>query len=67
MTTEQNPVREEENQPNQYGFAGDPSLPEPAHLAEGEGERIAVPSDDLTGAITEAIDELTDHEHHDRG
>ncbi|WP_203743093.1 hypothetical protein [Actinoplanes cyaneus] len=56
MTTER-----EENEPNEYGFAGDPSLPEPAaapHLAEGEGERIAVPSDDLT----EAIDELTDHE-----
>ncbi|MFI1991248.1 hypothetical protein [Actinoplanes sp. NPDC020271] len=62
MTTER-----EENEPNEYGFAGDPSLPEPEaapHLTEGEGERIAVPSDDLTGAITEAIDELTDQERH---
>lgn len=66
MTTEPTPARDEENEPNEFGFAGDPSLPEPEpvpHLAEGEGERIAVPSGDLTGAITEAIDELTDHDH----
>ncbi len=72
MTTER-----EENEPNEFGFAGEPSLPEPEpaaepesaaepvpHLAEGEGERIAVPSGDLTGAITEAIEEATDHERH---
>ncbi|GIE83633.1 hypothetical protein [Actinoplanes regularis] len=61
MTTEPNPPHDE---PDDFGFAGDPPLASPApRLVEGEGERIAVPSDDLTGAITEAIDELTDHKH----
>ncbi|WP_189328405.1 hypothetical protein [Actinoplanes ianthinogenes] len=66
MTTEPNP--REDNEPNEFGFSGDPSLPEPheiPHLAEGEGERIAVPSDDLTGAITEAIEEVSEHRGHD--
>ncbi|AEV88660.2 hypothetical protein ACPL_7780 [Actinoplanes sp. SE50/110] len=56
-----------ENEPNEYGFSGDPALPEShevAHLAEGEGERIAVPSGDLTGAITDAIEEASEGHGH---
>ncbi|GIF10927.1 hypothetical protein [Actinoplanes teichomyceticus] len=62
MTTVPNPPQEHD-QPNEFGFAGDPTGPEPAaHLTEGEGERIAVPSDDLTGAITGAIEDATDND-----
>ena len=56
---------QERNEPNEYGFSGDPSLPEPhpgSQIADGEAERIAVPSDDLTGAVTGAIDDLTDRD-----
>ncbi|WP_239177178.1 hypothetical protein, partial [Actinoplanes octamycinicus] len=68
MTTEPT-ARDEENEPNEFGFSGEPSLPEPhqvPHLAEGEGERIAVPSGDLTGAITEAIEEVSEQRRDDK-
>jgi hypothetical protein len=62
MTTEPR----ETNQPNEYGFAGDATAPEPqpdhTPAEEVDGERIAVPSGDLTGAITHAIDEMTDRD-----
>jgi hypothetical protein len=52
-------VESEENRPNEYGFAGDGTAPQPERTAtdEGDGEDIAVPAGDLTGAITGAIDE----------
>ena len=50
---------DEPNEPNEAGFGGDPSTPEPNRDAEdpalAEGEQIAVPSDDLTGPITDAL------------
>jgi hypothetical protein len=69
MTTEPASPRDDENQPNEFGFAGEGTGPEPAavpQLAEGEGERIAVPSGDITGAITEAIEELSEHRDNDK-
>ena len=63
--------------PNEYGFAGEATAPEPEaatedqprgetrpsdreagdRIAPVDGERIAVPSGDLTGAITNALDD----------
>ena len=59
----------ETHQPNEFGFAGGAIAPEPEPdhrtATEVEGESIAIPSGDLTGAITHAIEEAT--EHHDEG
>ena len=56
----------ESNQPNEYGFAGGATAPEPMKtpepIEEVDGESVAVPAGDLTGAITEAIDELTERD-----
>ena len=57
----------ESDQPNEYGFAGGATAPEPQpdrrSQDEIDGEAIAVPSGDLTGAVTEAIEETVDHRH----
>ena len=61
----------EHNEPNREGFAGEGTGPEPAptSLTEdelAEAERIAIPSGDITGAITGAIEDVTEpHEHGD--
>lgn len=52
----------ETNQPNEYGYAGGASTPEPgqAHpdaTTETDAERVAVPAGDLTGAISDGIDD----------
>ena len=55
---------EETNEPNEFGYSGAATGPEPHKTMEPvedvDGESIAVPSGDLTGAITEAIEELTE-------
>jgi hypothetical protein len=53
------------DEPNEWGFAGDPTAPEPAHdtTAEHEedlAEQVAVPADDLTAELSEALAEVTD-------
>lgn len=59
----------ESDQPNEFGFAGGATAPEPQPdrrtQEEIDGEAIAVPSGDLTGAITEAIDETIERRQHD--
>jgi hypothetical protein len=54
----------ESDQPNEFGFGGGATAPEPLPeikpVEEVDGESIAVPAGDLTGAITGAIDELTE-------
>ena len=59
----------ETDQPNEFGFSGGATAPqpEPDHrpAEEVDGESIAVPAGDLTGAITHAIDEATDRRHDD--
>jgi hypothetical protein len=52
---------QENDQPNDEGFAGDPTTPEPDRGSTGEnlGESIAVPAGDLTGALVHAIEETT--------
>ena len=56
------------NEPNEYGFAGDATAPDPAHpeapahpehSEDTGGENFAIPSDDLTGSLSDGIDELT--------
>jgi hypothetical protein len=56
MTTER-----ESDQPNEEGFAGDPTTPQPEPAQptdEVDGESIAVPAGDLTRPITETLESL---------
>ena len=58
--TDEPTTEDETHRPNEFG--GDPSVPEPApgHRAdEVDGEDIAVPAGDLTGAITGALENAT--------
>ncbi|GID25236.1 hypothetical protein [Paractinoplanes brasiliensis] len=60
MTTSQ---QQEHDEPNEFGFGGGATAPEPEPGAEeNDGEKIAVPADDLTGAITGAIEEATERD-----
>jgi hypothetical protein len=63
-------VESESNEPNEFGFAGGATAPQPEPTREsvedGQGESIALPAGDITGAITEAIDELTEPNDDDR-
>ncbi|MEU4687398.1 hypothetical protein [Actinoplanes sp. NPDC023714] len=65
MTSEPQDQRTKADEPNEFGFAGAGTAPEPQHTHEDrlheQAEAIAVPSGDITGAVTEAIDEFTDH------
>jgi hypothetical protein len=60
---------ESEHQPNEQGFAGGATAPEPLPekkpIDEVDGESVAVPAGDITGAITEAIDDLVDRDDED--
>ena len=64
-------VESEQNRPNEFGFAGAATAPEPAKDAEpvapeeADGESAAVPSDDITGSITEAMQQSTEHSDDD--
>ena len=66
--TDEPTTREETHEPSEFG--GDPSVPEPApqHHDGVDGESIAVPAGDLTGAVTEAIEDLagSDDDDEDR-
>jgi hypothetical protein len=57
----------ESHQPNEYGFggAGTAPEPEPTRTDTADGEGIAVPAGDLTGAITGAMDEITERRDDD--
>ena len=56
-------VESEANKPNEFGYAGDGTAPQPEPerkpAEEVDAERIAVPGDDLTGAISDGIDRAT--------
>jgi hypothetical protein len=56
-------MQPETHEPNEEGFAGDPSTPEPEPdrrpADEVVGESIAVPAGDLTGALSEAIEDVS--------
>jgi len=59
----------ETDQPNEFGFAGGATAPEPEPdhrpAKEVDGESIAVPAGDITGAVTHAIEDVTDRGHGD--
>ena len=59
----------ETDQPNEFGFAGGATAPQPEPdrrtADQVDGESIAVPDGDLTGAITHAIEEVTEHDEED--
>jgi len=59
----------ETDQPNEFGFAGGATAPQPEPdrrtADQVDGESIAVPAGDLTGAITHAIEEVTEHDEED--
>jgi len=65
MTTEA-----ESPEPNESGFAGEGTAPEPdterRPAEEINAERIAIPSEDLTGAISDGIDQATRGDDSDR-
>lgn len=63
MTTEPHASQDRANEPNEFGFAGDATAPQPEPRRNRDDEDIAVPAGDLTGAITESIDEATDRRH----
>jgi len=56
-------VESESNEPNEFGFAGDATAPQPERERDSadhvDAERIAVPADDLTGALSDGIDRAT--------
>ncbi|GAA2549209.1 hypothetical protein GCM10010435_18730 [Winogradskya consettensis] len=60
MTTESS----EEDRPNEFGFSGAATAPQPEPEREPaeqvDAENIAIPAGDLTGAISEAIEEATE-------
>jgi hypothetical protein len=59
----------ETHRPNEYGFGGGATTPEPVpekHRDGVDGESIAVPAGDLTGAVTEAIEDLAGSDDDDR-
>jgi len=63
-------VESESPEPNEFGFSGGATAPEPESerkpAEEVGAERIAIPSDDLTGAISEGIDRATQGDEADR-
>jgi hypothetical protein len=56
----------ESNQPNEFGFAGGATAPQPEPEPADDVERVAVPADDLTGAISDGIDNATQGDDADR-
>ncbi|WP_433792213.1 hypothetical protein [Actinoplanes sp. CA-252034] len=58
MTTEQHP---QQNEPNEFGFAGEGTGPEPGRQesTDVDAEAVAVPADDLTGPLTRTLEEAT--------
>jgi hypothetical protein len=55
------------DEPNEWGFAGEATAPEPAHDTPEEreaeaAEEIAVPGSDLSTDLSEALAEITDED-----
>lgn len=63
-------VDSEHHEPNEFGFAGGGTAPQPdlerRRAEEVEAERVAVPSDDLTGAISDGLDRAAEGDDADR-
>ncbi len=59
MTVE--PENNEPNEPNEFGFGGGATAPQPNRDRESadDGEDIAVPAGDLTQSVSDGIDDMT--------
>jgi hypothetical protein len=59
----------ETDQPNEAGFAGDPTTPQPERdtrpAEDVNAEKVAVPGDDLTAPITQTLEGLAGHKDED--
>ncbi|MEV0944532.1 hypothetical protein [Micromonospora wenchangensis] len=57
------------DEPNEYGFAGGATAPQPPPGGRSDeqdrAEAVAVPGDDLTGSVTEALEETEPDERDD--
>jgi hypothetical protein len=55
------------DEPNEYGFAGDPTAPEPPPPGQRDeldaAEEVAVPGDDLTGELSDALSDVSHPRH----
>ncbi len=56
-------VESENNEPNEFAFSGGATAPQPQRDRESsddaQAENVAVPADDLTGSVSDGIDEMT--------
>ena len=55
-------VESESDQPNEFGFAGGATAPQPRTdepTSAPAGEGVAVPAGDLTGAVSDAIEDIS--------
>jgi hypothetical protein len=59
----------EEEEPNEYGFAGEATAPQPERDRDDklheEAEAIAVPADDLTAPLGKALADMTEPDEDD--
>ncbi|MEV4617368.1 hypothetical protein AB0J74_01470 [Asanoa sp. NPDC049573] len=69
MGEPENDKPEEPNEPNEFGFSGAATGPEPNLTDDdvSEGEEIAVPAGDITGAIVSAIEGDRGRDEEDNG
>ena len=55
-------VESESDQPNEYGFGGAATAPQPRTDEpdrDVDGEGVAVPAGDITGAVSDAIEDMS--------
>jgi hypothetical protein len=54
-------VESESDQPNEFGFGGGATAPQPRtdEPSAPDGESIAVPAGDITGAVSDAIEDIS--------
>lgn len=62
-------VESENNEPNEFGFGGGATAPQPERereSADDAAEDIAVPAGDLTGSISDGLDDMTQRDDSSR-
>ncbi len=61
-------VESENNEPNEFGFGGGATAPQPERERESadEAEDVAVPAGDLTGSISDGLDDMTQRDDSSR-
>ena len=59
-------VESQSNEPNEFGFGGGATAPQPEGDRESAAESIAVPADDLTSAASDGLDDATQRDDSSR-